>query len=104
MSVFRTIVFPALRLVVWAAIAVALLWLAFGRAATAGGEAAATPSAVLEPATAPVVRADVVNTVSLSGTVNADPAATVKSTAAGEVGRVRAEVGDAVEKGTPLFT
>ncbi|WP_432484215.1 efflux RND transporter periplasmic adaptor subunit [Kineococcus esterisolvens] len=104
MGVFRTIVLPSLRLVVWAAIAVALLWLAFGRGTAAEQEAAASPSAVLEPATAPVVRGDVVNTVSLTGTIAADPAATVKSTAAGEVGRVRAEVGQAVEKGTPLFT
>ncbi|WP_432535038.1 efflux RND transporter periplasmic adaptor subunit [Kineococcus arenarius] len=104
MGVFRTIVFPALRLVVWAAIAVALLWLAFGRGAAAEREAAASPSAVLEPATAPVVRGDVVNTVSLTGTIAADPSATVKSTAAGEVGRVRAEVGQAVQKGTALFT
>ncbi|WP_432491895.1 efflux RND transporter periplasmic adaptor subunit [Kineococcus gypseus] len=104
MGVFRTIVFPALRLVVWAAIAVALLWLAFGRAAGVREGAAASPSAVLEPASAPVVRGDVVNTVSLTGTVGADPSSTVKSTAAGEVGRLRAEVGDAVEEGTPLFT
>ncbi|MCI2238396.1 hypothetical protein MO973_17840 [Paenibacillus sp. TRM 82003] len=104
MGVFRTIVFPSLRLVVWAAIAVALLWLAFGRATTPDGEAAASPSAVLEPTTTPVVRGDVVNTVSLTGTIAADPATTVKSTAAGEVGKVRAEVGQAVEKGTVLFT
>ncbi|NAZ84340.1 secretion protein HlyD [Kineococcus sp. R8] len=100
---FKTIVFPSLRLVVWALIAVALLYLAFGR----GGPepaGAASPSAVLTPAETTITRGDVVNTVSLSGSIEADPATTVKVTAAGAVGRLRAEVGDAVEKGTPLFT
>lgn len=103
-AVFRTYVFPTLRLIVWAVIAVALLWLAFGRSTADDGELAASPSAVLEPPAAQVVRGDVTNTVSLTGTISADAATTVKSTATGEVGRVRAAVGDAVEKGTPLFT
>lgn len=103
-GVFRTYVFPTLRLLVWAVIAVALLWLAFGRSAADDSELTAGPSAVLEPPAAQVVRGDVTNTVSLTGTISADPATTVKSTATGEVGRVRASVGDAVEKGTPLFT
>jgi len=102
-GVVRTVVFPALRLLVWALIAIALLYIAFGRGRpeTAG---AASPSAVLTPAETTVARGDVVNTVSLTATIAADPATTVKATAAGTVGRVRAAVGDAVEKGTPLFT
>ncbi|NIZ93633.1 efflux RND transporter periplasmic adaptor subunit [Kineococcus rubinsiae] len=103
MGVVRTIVFPALRLLVWGLIAVALLYIAFGR----GGPeeaGAASPSAVLTPAETTVSRGDVVNTVSLSGSIQADPSTTVKATAAGTVGRVRATAGDTVEKGTPLFT
>lgn len=103
-GVFRTYVFPTLRLIVWAVIAVALLWLAFGRSTADDTDLAAGPSAVLEPPAAQVVRGDVTNAVSLTGTIAADPATTVKSTATGEVGRVRAAVGDVVEKGTPLFT
>lgn len=101
---FRTYVFPTLRLLVWAVIAVALLWLAFGRSTADDSELAAAPSAVLEPPAAQVVRGDVTNTVSLTGTISADPSTTVKSTATGEVGRVRAAVGDLVDEGTPLFT
>ncbi|WP_369070376.1 secretion protein HlyD [Kineococcus terrestris] len=105
MGVVRTIVFPALRLLVWAVIAVALVQLAFGSRAGRGDTGpVAGPTVDLTPAEATVVRGDVTNTVTLSGTVQADPAVTVKSTAAGAVGRVRAAVGDAVERGTPLFT
>jgi len=102
-GVVRTIVFPALRLLVWALIAIALLYIAFGRGRPESA-GAASPSAVLTPAETTVARGDVVNTVSLTGTIEADAATTVKATAAGTVGRVRASVGDAVEKGTPLFT
>lgn len=104
MGVVRTIVFPALRLIVWALIAIALLWIAFVRTGQGDTDAAASPSAVVDPPAASVTRGDVVNTVNLQGTIEADPATTVKSTAAGQVGRVRAEVGDDVDKGTPLFT
>ncbi|NAZ77322.1 secretion protein HlyD [Kineococcus sp. T13] len=104
MGVFRTIVFPALRLLVWALIAVALLWLAFGRAGREEADAAASPYAVVDPPAVPVTRGDVVNTVSLQGSIQADPATTVKSTATGTVGKLRAEVGQVVEKGDPLFT
>ncbi|WP_432510576.1 efflux RND transporter periplasmic adaptor subunit [Kineococcus sp. SYSU DK001] len=104
MGVVRTIVFPALRLVVWALIAVALLWIAFVRTGQDDADAAASPYAVVDPPAATVTRGDVVNTVNLQGTIEADPATTVKSTAAGQVGRVRAEVGQDVDKGTPLFT
>ena len=104
MGVVRTIVFPALRLIVWALIAVALLWLAFGRAGREEADAAASPYAVVDPPAVPITRGDVVNTVSLQGSIQADPAATVKSTATGTVGRLRAEVGQVVEKGDPLFT
>ena len=104
MGVVRTIVFPALRLLVWALIAVALLYIAFVRGSGEDTEAAASPSAVVDPPAAAVVRGDVTNTVSLQGSIQADPATTVKATATGVVGKVRAEVGDDVEKGTPLFT
>ncbi|GAB3467213.1 efflux RND transporter periplasmic adaptor subunit [Kineococcus endophyticus] len=104
MGVVRTVVLPALRLVVWALIALALLWIAFVRPSGRDADAAASPSAVVQPPATAITKGDVVNTVDLQGTIQADPATTVKATAAGQVGKVRAEVGDAVEKGTPLFT
>lgn len=102
MSVLRTVVFPALRLLVWAVIAVSLAWLAFGRP-DAGSDPVATPS--FEPATpeVAVLRGTVSNTITLTGTVTAAPAEPVKATAAGRVSRVRVEVGDPVRKGAPLI-
>lgn len=104
MGVVRTVVFPALRLVVWAVIAVALLYIAFVRPSGNDADAAASPSAVVDPPAAAVTRGDVTNTVSLQGSIQADPATTVKNTTTGVVGKVRADVGDTVDKGTPLFT
>lgn len=104
MGVVRTVVFPALRLIVWALIAVALLYIAFVRPSANSSEAAASPSAVVEPPAAAVTRGDVTNTVSVQGSIQADPATTVKNTTTGVVGKLRAEVGTVVDKGTPLFT
>ncbi|WP_299035904.1 efflux RND transporter periplasmic adaptor subunit [uncultured Pseudokineococcus sp.] len=103
MGVLRHVVFPALRLVVWAVIAAALVWLAFGGGATdLRGSDAAEPSVELTPPETVVARGDVVNTVELEGTVQGDAAAEVRSTGAGEVARVRVDVGDEVEQGAPL--
>ncbi|MFB9375685.1 biotin/lipoyl-containing protein [Kineococcus gynurae] len=104
-GVVRGYVFPTLRLLVWAVIAVALVYLAFFRPDARADEGGpASPSAVLDSPEASVTRGDVVNTVSVTGTIEADAATVVKSTAAGQVGRVRVAVGDVVEQGTPLFT
>jgi hypothetical protein len=52
--------------------------------------------------TVPVELGDVSSVIELSGTVSADPAATVKATAAGVVTRVHRKPGDAVGPTTPL--
>jgi biotin carboxyl carrier protein len=103
-GVVRTVVFPALRLLVWAVIAIALLYIAFVRPSGRDADAAASTSAVVDPPAAAVTRGDVTNTVSLQGSIQADPATTVKNTTTGVVGKVRADVGDTVDRGTPLFT
>jgi membrane fusion protein (multidrug efflux system) len=101
----RHIVFPALRLVVWAVIAVALCVLAFGGGRSGRVEAGAPlqPTADLAQRTVAVAKGDIASTIKVTGTVAADPAVAVKSTAAGTVSRVRAKVGDAVQPGTPLL-
>jgi multidrug efflux pump subunit AcrA (membrane-fusion protein) len=104
MGKVRTIVFPALRLVVWAVIAAALAVLAFRggttEAATAGPGA---PTVDLTTPTVPVARGSVVNTVTVTGTVVADPAVAVKATAAGTVRRVLVKAGDKVSAGQALL-
>lgn len=106
MTVVRTWVLPVLRLVVWAVIAVALLVLAFRGGtgddlASAAGSGA--PGVDLSSPQVPVARGTVTNTVSVQGTVVADPAVPVKATAAGEVSRVVATAGSVVAPGDKLL-
>jgi multidrug efflux pump subunit AcrA (membrane-fusion protein) len=100
MSVVRTIVFPALRLVIWAVIAVALVVLAFrggNTAATASGPGA--PTLELTSPAIPVARGTVTNTVSVTGTVVADAAVPLKATAAGTVRKLLVPAGSTVTAG-----
>ncbi len=92
MSAVRTIVFPALRLLVWTVIAGALVALAFQGGGTAGTSTGGpgAPTLELTSPPVPVTRGSVVNTVSAQGTVVADPAVPLKATAAGTVRRLLA--------------
>ena len=103
MGAVRTIVFPALRLLVWAVIAVALCVLAFGRGGNSlAGSDALTPTGGVSAPTVAAQTADVRSDLVLTGTVTADPTTSVKATATGTVRTVRAKVGDAVAADTPL--
>ncbi|TFV53158.1 efflux RND transporter periplasmic adaptor subunit [Blastococcus sp. TF02A-35] len=104
MGTVRTLVFPALRLLVWSVIAVALVVLAFRGGS--GTEPAAGPGAPvldLTSPTIPVARGTVANTVSVSGTVVADDPVPVRATAAGTVRRVLAGKGTTVTAGQGLL-
>jgi membrane fusion protein (multidrug efflux system) len=104
MSVVRTIVFPALRLLVWAVIAIALVVLAFR-----GGDAASTasgpgaPTLELASPAIPVARGTVTNTVSVTGTVVADSAVPLKATAAGTVRKLLVAAGSTVTAGQTVL-
>jgi multidrug efflux pump subunit AcrA (membrane-fusion protein) len=50
-----------------------------------------------------VTKGDITSSITVTGTVTADPAATVKATATGTVSKVHAKAGAAVKKGTKLF-
>ena len=99
----RLIVFPALRLALWSVIAVALCVMAFGSREEASAGNPLQPSVDLAPTTVMVAPGDIASTIEVTGTVAADPAAIVKSTAAGVVTRLHHAEGDAVEAGTPLL-
>lgn len=103
MGALRHIVFPGLRLAIWAVIAVALCVLAFGNQGDASAGDPLQPAVDLAPTTVRVAPGDVASTIEVTGTVAADAAAMVKSTAAGVVTRLHRSVGDAVEAGTPLL-
>lgn len=104
MGLVRGVVLPSLRLLVWAVIAVALCVLAFGGdGADTAGTAVVEPSAGLGMQTVSVQPTDIASRIEVTGTVSADPAATVRSTAAGVVTRLHRAVGDTVGPGTPLL-
>lgn len=103
MGVTRRIVFPAIRIVLWAVIAVSLARLAFaGTEITTTDDALVPTGSVVEP-TVVAETGTVVNAVSVRATVVADPAVTVRATLAGRVEEVLAQDGQAVGAGTPLL-
>lgn len=103
MGALRRIVFPALRIVIWAVIAVSLAWLAFKPGAT--GESQAGPlepsSNFADPLITPV-RGDVSNRITLSGTVVPDASREITATTSGTVHRLWVGTGDVVDGGAPL--
>lgn len=101
MSVARKWVFPILGLVVAAAIAVALVKLAFFGTSTAGvgGE---TPTGNIVDPQVPVLVSTVSNDVLLSGTVRADDAVPIKSPLDGTVQSVDVGVGSVIAAGQQL--
>jgi len=102
MGAVRGLVFPALRILIWALIAVSLVWLAFVRPVPSASTDTAQPLADVRPPVVTVARGEISNTVSLTGQVNADPAVEVKVTQAGEISRLFLGPGAAVAVGTPI--
>ncbi len=100
-TVLRRWVWPGLKFLVFAAIAVALLRLAFFAAQPDGEET--TPTAQLEDPTVAVTTGDVVNDVEATGTVESVPSTAVRATAEGTVNRVFVANGTAVQQGTPIL-
>ncbi|WP_435738880.1 secretion protein HlyD [Cellulosimicrobium sp. PMB13] len=102
MGITRRFVFPALRLLVWGVIAVSLAVIAF-RSAPETPPDPATPSAQLVEPQVAVATGDIVNTVTVTGQIVADPATTQKVTQRGTVTAVHAKPGDVVAAGAPLL-
>lgn len=101
MSIARKWVFPILRIVVFAAIAAALVKLAFfADPVEQGGE---VPSGEIVEPQIPVTIGTIQNDVVLSGSVAANGARSVKATAGGEVRQILVSGGTRVKKGTPLM-
>lgn len=102
MGVWRKWIFPIIRIVVTAAIAVALVKLAF----FADPGEASTPEfptgTIVEPQI-PAMLGTIQNDVVLSGTVSADDAVAAKATAPGTIRKVHVTAGAWVEAGTEMF-
>ena len=95
---------PVLKLAVAAAIAIALVKLAFFPAAEQAIADEAFPGAVFEEPLAAVERGSIENAVSVDGTVVPVEAVPVRSTRAGTVSRVDAADGQQVAAGDVLYT
>lgn len=100
----RKWVFPILRLVIFAAIAVALVKVAFfADTADAAIDPAVPTGEIVEPQIAAAL-GTVKNDVTLTGVVSADAAIPIKATLAGEVRKLLVTPGQAVDVGTPILT
>jgi multidrug efflux pump subunit AcrA (membrane-fusion protein) len=100
-SIARKWVFPILRILIFAAIAAALVKLAFfAEPVQKDGEV--PTGQVVEPQI-PVTVGTIQNDVVLNGTVNADPAIPLRVTFGGEVREVLVGQGTSVAAGTPVM-
>lgn len=104
MGITRRIIFPAIRILIWAVIAVALVVIAFG-SATPDGAAEGEhfePGANFSDALITPTSGDIDNRVTLTGKITPDDAFKVKAETSGTVYRLWVSSGDTVEQGAPL--
>ena len=104
MSVARRWVFPIIRIVVFAVIAVALLKLAFFSGAAHATDQSVQPSAQVTEPQIVVETGTITNEVTVKAVISADPAVPVKATLAGEIKKVIAAQGSQVDVNTPVLT
>ncbi|WP_028044955.1 secretion protein HlyD [Cellulomonas sp. URHE0023] len=103
MGVTRRIIFPIVRLLLWAVIAAALVKIAFTGADVGGEGTSLMPTGAAVEPTVQVETAAVTNAVTIQASVVADPAVVVKATLAGTVKKLRAKDGDVVAVDTPIL-
>lgn len=101
-GVVRKWILPIIRIVIFAAIAAALIKLAFVGGIAAPSDAATATGQVSDPQVA-ITTGTIHNNVVLDATVNADPAVPVRATLAGEVRKVLVAAGQGVAVGTPIL-
>lgn len=103
MGVARKWVFPIIRLIIFTAIAVALVKVAFF-ADTGRVEDPAMPTGQITEPQVEVTSGTIKNDVKITGTVSADPAIPVKATLAGDVLKILVGQGQQVVPDTPMMT
>ncbi|WP_336697866.1 HlyD family efflux transporter periplasmic adaptor subunit [Curtobacterium sp. USHLN213] len=101
MTVLRRWVWPGLKFLVFAAIAVSLVRLAFFAAQPEGEET--VPTGAIEDPTVTVATGDIVNDVEATGTIRSVAATAVRSSVEGTVNKVFAGNGAHVEQGAPVI-
>lgn len=103
MGIARKWVFPIIRIIIFLAIAAALVKMAFFSGAITATDPT-VPTAQIEEPIATVEIGTITNDVTLKATVSADAAVPVKATLAGEVKKVLVAPGEAVVAATPMLT
>lgn len=102
MNVARKWVFPIIRILLIAAVAIALVKLAFYPDSAEARDPSQPTGQIAEPQI-PVSLGTITNDVTLPGTVNADPAVPVKAVAVGTVDEVFFSAGQSVATGDVLY-
>lgn len=103
MGVTRRYIFPILRIVVWAAIATALVKLAFAGSALGAADDTLTPTGQVTDPVVAVSTGTITNSVKVAGFVVADPAVPVRATMAGSVSKLFAADGQAIGAGDKVL-
>ncbi len=103
MGVWRKWIFPIVRILIFAAIAAALVKIAFFPDVVAVSDPAVPGAEIVEPQVA-VALGTVQNDVTLQGTVSADAAVPAKAPAMGAVHKLFVAQGQSVEAGAVLMT
>ncbi|MEZ0448464.1 efflux RND transporter periplasmic adaptor subunit [Cellulomonas sp. ICMP 17802] len=103
MGVTRRIIFPTIRLILWAIIAAALVKIAFAGADVSTTDTSLQPTGAIVQPTVEVATGTVTNAVTVQASVAADPAVVVRATLAGTVSRLLATDGAAVVAGAPIL-
>ncbi|KQS99662.1 hypothetical protein [Cellulomonas sp. Leaf395] len=103
MGVTRRIIFPTIRLILWAVIAAALVKIAFAGADVSTVDTSLQPTGAIVEPTVEVATATVTNAVTVQASVTPDPAVVVRATLAGTVSKLLAADGAAVAAGTPVL-
>lgn len=101
MTVLRRWVWPGLKFLVFAAIAVSLVRLAFFAAQPE--EAETVPTGQIEDPTVTVTKGDIVNDVEATGTIRSVASTAVRSSVEGTVNKVFVANGAHVEQGAPVI-
>lgn len=103
MGIARKWIFPIIRIIIFLAIAAALVKMAFFSGAITATDPT-VPTAQIEEPIVTVEIGTITNDVTLKATVSADAAVPVKATLAGEVKKVLVAPGQAVVAATPMLT
>ena len=103
MGITRRFIFPTVRIILWAVIAVALVKIAFAGAAVTTAADPLRPTAEIVEAHVAATAGTITNKVTVKAAVVADAATPVRATLAGTVTKLLAKDGQQVDAGTAIL-